>query len=794
MNRFSVNSEGYIVNWLVCGPSVTEPHTDIRDSNQLRFEKKVRQEIADDTITRIPEEIACGKPGVNGMAWRYWPAGNNWFIDGSSFYALLRKLEMWAYCEIIAPRACQIPATVWTYTAADVFVNDEKALTHTPPQYKPMKNEKLMLCLKEGVNRVFVRLQSLGARDTRMIFGLRLNETHPEIFVQLPDPENKLDEVIRADGWLNALVCRGGEILASMEPPAPVKICLGKDEEIEWKTGARFAIPENAERFEVRASLNGYELKRVLECCEHIMPAKISWEDDETRHRRIYEAVAGRYGTLNVLARFSLGEHDAEDDEIILRELNHVDTHADCSDFTLNALIRLFRKFPDQTEENKRRFREVALNYRYWMDEDGADAMCFWSENHSLLFFGNQLLAGEMFPDETFLRSGHTGREVQALGAEKCRQWLSSVGTLGFEEFLSSGYMCVTTGALLNLIDFGPKDISDSARKTLDRLIRQHALHAFDGSMIGPEGRVYRDVIAPFRQGVQALLDYAMPGQRNGYSAWMAAFATSSYRFPEDLSEYASQDRDEEYDCGNARIRLFKNRDYILTSCQSPREGNGGWTNEAYETRDPDTTGEFCFDYVKALNERFHGTTRIEPGVFGYQQHLMYAALSAKCVSFVNHPGGTHDLTQMRPGYWFGNGRMPAIRQNRNVLGLVYSLREHPIPFTHVYWPKSAFDECEERGAWLFGRKGNGWMALWTSGKREAFQDMLTDCEYRVYEAESAYVYEMGSAAQDGSFEAFMNRVSATSPVFDAKTRRLTYLEKIDMTFVPHENLSQYVY
>jgi hypothetical protein len=61
------------------------------------------------------------------------------------------------------------------------------------------------------------------------------------------------------------------------------------------------------------------------------------------------------------------------------------------------------------------------------------------------------------------------------------------------------------------------------------------------------------------------------------------------------------------------------------------------------------------YEYCKSLNECFHGTSRFEPGVYGYQQHMCYLGLDNDTVVFINHPGGTYDATSMRPGYWFGN-------------------------------------------------------------------------------------------------------------------------------------------
>lgn len=53
----------------------------------------------------------------------------------------------------------------------------------------------------------------------------------------------------------------------------------------------------------------------------------------------------------------------------------------------------------------------------------------------------------------------------------------------GAEEFNSATYMPVTLTALLNLIDYGPEDISARASGVLDGLMRQLCLHVFKNSV-----------------------------------------------------------------------------------------------------------------------------------------------------------------------------------------------------------------------------------------------------------------------------------------------------------------------
>ena len=48
----------------------------------------------------------------------------------------------------------------------------------------------------------------------------------------------------------------------------------------------------------------------------------------------------------------------------------------------------------------------------------------------------------------------------------------------------------------------------------------------------------------------------------------------------------------------------------------------------------------------------------------------------------------------MRPGYWYGNLRIPEIKQEGSQLTCTYKLTpDYPINFTHIYCPVDKFDE-----------------------------------------------------------------------------------------------------
>jgi hypothetical protein len=341
-------------------------------------------------------------------------------------------------------------------------------------------------------------------------------------------------------------------------------------------------------------------------------------------------------------------------------------------------------------------------------------------------------------------------------------------------------------------VDFAPGDISQRAWKVLDRQLEQIALHTFKGSIIGPQGRVYRDVLYPFAQSSQAILNFIDPTAPYAESLWLAAMATSKYRLPDSLSGMMKREADTSYDTGNARIVVYKKKDYMLTSVLSPRnqEGFSRWRN-IWGCPETDVTSH---EYVKSLNERFHGTTDFAPGRFGYQQHFWYAALTGECVTFTNHPGTTADDCPMRPGYWYGNGVMPSQYQVGNEIGSIYVIpEEHPIHFTHLYWPSLKFDETRHEEGWIFGRKGDSYLAVWCSTGLTEYDDMLFQCEYRAYGSKTAYYCKCSCQTENGTFDDFISKCCESRPIFDENTLELVTRNGYRLVYEAREDYTQFI-
>lgn len=775
------NEAGFIHHWLISGCKDTPYATDYTNPDQLEFEIRLREQIADDSLAAVPQNIKLGEAGLEEHPWEYYPAFYNWFVDRYKFYFLLTKVELYASTVLCVCAQKKVEARLWTYAAAELWVNGQKTAAITKAVYKPMNYADVTLELKPGENDIFVRLQNLGVRDTRTIFGLQLKGDFADVTVKTHDYERVLP-LIAAEEMLRKVCLRDSRLLLDQEPTIPIAV----NSKALWEKGCEYPLTDGSVEIKLSTVVNGTVLERKLENSPADKPRYGNAKSLEAHRQKYFSGLYAHYDYRLQNLRYALmldkvrldKPFSEEDFQVTRSSLKEIHSRVDCADFDLLDLLRIMltsqNKYPEDLREE---IKEVILNFRYWMDENGSDGMCFFSENHALCFHACQLMAGKLYPQERFVRSGRTGKEQAAVAADRCRQWLDSIETAGSEEFSAPGYMAVTLIGLFALVDFAEEDVARRAWQQCDRILESACSHFFDGAMISPCGRIYGDVIKPFKQAVLSLMNYFRKDLplRDGTKIG-PIYELTHYQADPRVLDLIHSEIHRTYEAGNAQVHICKTGCYMLTSVASPRSDDfrGGWSGEAARRENPFETGAFTYSYVKGLNERFHGTTLFQPGVYGYQQHMWSAALSNECVVFVNHPGVTHQMASMRPGYWYGNGLFPALRQWDNILLAIYSMDEkYPICFTHTYFPRHTFDEVWKEGNWLFGRKGKGLIALWCSCSLTEHNDYLTDCEYRAYEKAQGYVCICSDTDAEGSFARFMDRCHSRAVTFDAKTLTL---------------------
>lgn len=841
MQEWKLNQDGFVMNYMVAGPRVTEFQTAIRNPNQLALEAQLRKAIVTEKKDRKDVAVRMGQQAECGESWSVYYSYGNCFVDRSAFYSTLQRVDMDVAVVLCAAEDVEVQAVLWTYMAVAVYCNGKLAAQQDAPAYKPIRRNELTLKLHRGRNLIYMQCENLGVRDTRNIVGLQIMDYRDKISVGLAD-EDFQEEVWKNEEFLNRLRLDGGKVVFSEKAPEGTVVCcpvVSPDYEkmhqpVQWQSvegQTEFTVPQDKGQVQVKVCGAGGQMVRKLEVTGRIRP---QYAEDglsvEKNFEKIMERIAAvhsldrgpfGFGIANVLARryvecgrltdgvkdgmqdSTLGEKDRE---LLLDTLDLIEQRVDCADFILCGLLRYMHEY-EMDEELKVRAKEVLLHFRYWMTMDGADAMCFWSENHSLLFYTCAMDAGQMYPDAYFFRAAMTGEQLHQWGRDKVTQWLDDVERYGFEEFMSTVYLCITFVALLHVVDYGEAAIARRAAAVTDQMLETLCIHSFKGCAIAPMGRIYRNVIYPFTGDAQALLNLIDPAAPYSFGGgWLGCYGTSGYHFPEGLKELMWENQEMGYETGNALVKLEKNQDYCLTSVQSLMENKRRWKNVQTQSRENvrnqsgasvRTQLEMDVDsheYVKSLNECFHGTTWFVSGTYGYQQHLWYGALDGEAVIFTNHPGATCDDSGMRPGYWYGNGVLPALRQEHGMIGVIYNIpEEHPVHFTHVYCPKERFDQAVKEGNWLFLSKDQGYMALWCSEETVPYDDVIFGCEMRVYGDEAAYLCVCGRAEEYGTFQKFVDRTQALLVRFDKDSNRLMVGDECFLQYEAGRNETQYV-
>jgi hypothetical protein len=471
--------------------------------------------------------------------------------------------------------------------------------------------------------------------------------------------------------------------------------------------------------------------------------------DPAAWHRELLEHVAAMDGVAAAeLARWEL-TGAAVTGGGLAGALDMVDGRADCADFEAVGLLNLWHRVPAPgwTKGVRDRVHDALLGFKYWIDQPGLDAMCYFTENHQLVWHTAETLAGEAFPDDTFTNSGWSGAKHAEHGRALAREWIERRLAGGFSEFDSNAYLAIDTLALVSLAEFADDAaLAELAAGLADRVLFSLAANSWRGIHGAAHGRSYVQALRSSRLeetapimwlcfGVGALNDAVLPAtvlataQRYAVPAAVRAVARHTagewwgrqsyrggYRFAHDLL-------DRPY--GSDTV-VYRTPDVMLASAQDYRVG-----------------------------------------LPGLQEHIWGATLGPEAQVFVTHPPNASSSPSARPNAWTGNRILPRVRQQRDTLLALYPTAGR----THAWFPIAHLDEWVRRGVWTVGRVGDGYVALATNGGSEpvvsgpdAWQELLPAG------VGTAWVCTVGQHASHGTFAEFVD--SLATPQFGAERVR----------------------
>jgi hypothetical protein len=397
-----------------------------------------------------------------------------------------------------------------------------------------------------------------------------------------------------------------------------------------------------------------------------------------------------------------------------------------------------------------------------------------------------------------------------AHGTALVNQWLDQRARFGFSEWLSNCYFEEDLLALLNLYDFAKDpELRRKAGQMVDMLMLEIAIHQYQGVLATTHGRTYVSYIlggrlAPTTSIAWMVYGLGEPHRRTNFA--LAALCTSDYRVPpalhaiandcpaeitlrerhglnvEDCSAYdLLPERVEDnmffWACQTSRhplvrptalrvaqiaqdpwlIDFVNGVDQPLETCrQLAKDGGAVFDGDAVNT----ALSEANLITFRTPDYQLSSAQDFRPGKPGYQQHPWQATLSPDAVVYTTHPGTDDESGEhtSRPNFWAGNRWLPRVGQQRNVAVIIHHVpQDDPRPYSHAYFPRAAFDQVDVYGNWVFARKAQGYIALYSQhAARWAEQGTYAGIDLRAEAADNIWICEMGSAANSGSYENFI--------------------------------------
>jgi hypothetical protein len=167
------------------------------------------------------------------------------------------------------------------------------------------------------------------------------------------------------------------------------------------------------------------------------------------------------------------------------------------------------------------------------------------------------------------------------------------------------------------------------------------------------------------------------------------------------------------------------------------------------------------------------------PGQVSFQAQSCQATLSLGASVWTTYPAaddklglsGKHD----GPNWWTGSATTPRVVQYKNAALVAYKPKDFQFLLfghrTHAWFPRDAFESgsviqrrgnCnKDSGLWTFGKVGDGYVGLfsaqtpeWTASGPWTYKELIADG------ARNFFIFQIGSAADFGSYAQFVDRVS----------------------------------
>jgi hypothetical protein len=638
---------------------------------------------------------------VEGEGFRRVHTGTDGLVDWSEFCFTP------TYRTAVAGTVLEVDQAEWrTLKVAStgpvvVHVDGELLLHADTVTYMEPAEHEVRVWLPSGRSPVVITSWQVGFRECRQVVRLRVGGLPVRVVIPSPGADERV--AAEAERTLSAVGTprwgtTTGEVL--LTGPAGARLRVGREVVTLTDGRATVRLGEDAAGAVGSASMlaSGEVVLRVSvdddrspvfrEFPVAVLPALYRPEPVGPPEQWRSELLAHvRATTPSVATALAGGRVDAA---ALARSLWMIGSRADCADFEAVGLLTLLHRVDDWEPGLRAEVRAALLGFKYWIDQPGLDAMCYFTENHQLVWHTAELLAGELFRDEVFGNTGWSGSEHARHGAELAAEWIRRRLAGGLSEFNSNAYLAIDALALVSIVEFAEDAaLAADARELLDRVLTGLHRTSWRGVNGAAHGRSYMNTVrsSRFEETAPILwLCYGV-GALNAAVLPATALATATkYRIP------AAPENQE-------LVRLSSAGEYRFEHDLLSRPYHSDIV--VYKTA----------DVMLSTVEDYRA------GLPGLQEHVWGATLGPETQVYVTHAPNSSTSSSARPNAWAGNRILPRAKQFRDVVLALYRIPpDDPMGYTHAWFPLSTLDWWEQCGVWTIGRRGAGVVALACQG------------------------------------------------------------------------------
>lgn len=515
---------------------------------------------------------------------------------------------------------------------------------------------------------------------------------------------------------------------------------------------------------------------------------------------------------------YALTKKDSVDWTKLEGTIEYIEKEYDCSDFRLVNLIRILYEYKkDIPQDYYLKIESILCNFPFWWDDEHKNSMCYWSENHQILFASAEYLIGLHFPNSLFLRSGLLGRDLAERAKKRIYDWLELRWKYGFSEYYSNVYYKEDIAAMINIIDYTPdNELKEKCKIILDLLLYDIASQSYKTMFVSTSSRAYKgNRQKNYFDGMTSLLwgsgESIGPGMLYGF------YVSNNYQLPKmfknialdtttveikqsnglDVKDLLKEDFDGLEDRSlmmqwgmeafinpevvNNTIKALRKKELFSNSFLSDMRWLNipvfrdsrllpyfvEFTNPIYLGTALNQGNTYTF---RTADYSMYTSQAYQPGTYGDQHHVFGVNVGEEEAVYHTHPARNMASSNHSPNFRVGYGRLPHSVQHKSVNLSIYDIplkkncyESELLDYTYVYYPDS-FDSIYLNRNYLIGKKNDVYCAFIAMSNIEKMKDNPI---YIQQGHETAWITEVSTKKEEGSFTNFIQRIEGNKFNFD---------------------------